>query len=165
MSISKVGQKGKPLLRFHEGQRLVAYLDSLGYWTVGVGHLLPDPENPKWKGFTITQKQCDEWFDEDIVKHQNLIDTKASWANDLDEVRAYVILDMTFNMGIAPFDGNGYKDWPNFVSQIRKGDWKAAASNMRATLWAKQVKGRAERLARMIETGRWPNEPNVPKIA
>lgn len=156
--------KGKPLLGFHEGQRLTAYLDSLGYWTIGRGHLLPDSTNPKWKGYTITQKQSDDWFYEDIVKHQRLIDTKALWVSKLDEVRAYVILDMTFNMGIAPFDGNGHKDWPNFVSQMRKGDWVAAAANMRSTLWAKQVKDRAERLACMIETGKWPREPGVPQI-
>lgn len=156
--------KGKALLRFHEGQKLKAYLDSLNYWTVGVGHLLPDPRNPKWDGYVITQKQCDDLFESDILEHQHLIDTQAPWANKFDEVRAYVVLDMTYNLGIEPFDGDGFKDWPMFVSQLRKGDWKSAATNMRSTLWATQVKERAVRLARMIETGKWPNEPGVPKI-
>jgi lysozyme len=156
--------KGKPLLAFHEGTRLVAYKDSLGYWTVGRGHLLPDPLNDKWNGYKITQKQCDDLFDSDVLEHQHLIDTQASWAHALDEVRAYVILDMTFNLGIEPFDSDGFKDWPIFVGQVRKGLYSLAAGNMRATLWATQVKERAQRLARMMETGQWPNEPNVPKI-
>jgi lysozyme len=157
--------KGKELLAFHEGTRLVAYKDTEDLWTIGRGHLLPNPRDPKWAGYSITRKQCDDLFDEDIATHQHLIDTQASWANSFDEVRRYVVIDMTFNLGIEPFDGDGFKDWPVFVSQLRKGDWKAAASNMRATKWATQVKGRAERLAHMIETGHWPNEPGVPKIA
>ena len=156
--------KGKELLRFHEGQRLTAYLDTEGYWTVGVGHLLPDPKNNKWRGYTITQKQCDDLFESDILEHQHLINTQAPWANQLDEVRAYVGLDMTYNMGIEPFDGDGFKDWPMFVSQLKAGQWTAAAANMRATRWASQVKDRANRLARMIETGDWPQEAGVPKI-
>jgi lysozyme len=157
--------KGKELLRFHEGQRLKAYKDSLGYWTVGVGHLLPDPLNNKWDGYRITQKQCDDLFDSDILEHNHLIDTQAAWANKLDPVRQYVVRDMTYNMGIEPFDGDGFKDWPMFVAQLKTGQWVNAAKNMRSTLWAKQVKGRAERLARMIETGQWPCERDVPTIS
>lgn len=156
--------KGKELLRFHEGQRLKAYKDSLGYWTVGIGHLLPDPLNPRWNGYRITQKQCDDLFDSDILEHQHMIDVGARWAYRLDEVRFYVVLDMTYNMGIEPFDEDGFKDWPMFVNQLKTEQWKAAAQNMRSTKWAKQVKGRAIRLARMIETGHWPSEPGVPTI-
>lgn len=158
--------KGKALLQFHEGVRLKAYKDSLGYWTIGVGHLLPDPTNDeRWKNFSITADQCDLLFTLDIIEHDALVNSQAPWANNFDEVRRYVILDMTFNLGIEPFDGDGFKDWPMFVRQLKAGDWAAAAKNMRSTRWASQVKGRAERLARMVETGRWPNEPGVPTIA
>lgn len=156
--------KGKELLRFHEGERLEAYQDSLGYWTIGVGHLLPDPRNPNWAGAQITKADSDLLFEWDWYRHYQLIRRYAPWALEFDEVRQYVILDMTFNLGIEPFDGDGFKDWPIFVRQLRANDWAAAAANMRSTLWARQVKGRAERLARMIETGAWPNEPGVPRI-
>lgn len=156
--------KGKELLRFHEGVRLKAYKDSLGYWTVGIGHLLPDPLNPKWDGYSITAEQCEKLFDNDIKEHFHMIQVGAKWALEFDEVRKYVILDMTYNLSIEPFDGDGFKDWPIFVRQLKAHDWKAAAANMRSTKWASQVKGRAERLARMIETGQWPNEVGVPKI-
>lgn len=156
--------KGQELLRFHEGERLVAYLDSLGYWTIGIGHLLADPKNPKWKGYRITQAQSNLLFADDWKKHIRLIEQYAPWALEFDEVRRYVIVDMTFNLGIEPFDEDGFKDWPMFVRQLKAHDWAAAARNMRSTLWARQVKGRAERLARMIETGQWPREPGVPVV-
>ena len=156
--------KGTALLRFHEGERLTAYQDTLGFWTIGVGHLLPDPKNPKWRGYRITKAESDRLFEADINKHIALVRKYASWALAFDEVRRYVIVDMTFNLGIGPFDNNGVGDWPIFVRQLKANDWAAAAGNMRSTLWARQVKGRAIRLARMIETGRWPREPGVPLI-
>lgn len=156
--------KGKELLKFHEGERLTAYQDTRGFWTIGVGHLLPDPRDPKWRGYTITKAASDQLFELDWIKHVNLVRKYAAWVLEFDEVRKYVIVDMTFNLGVEPFDGDGYKDWPIFVRQLRANDWVAAAANMRSTLWARQVKERATRLARMIETGRWPREPGVPFI-
>lgn len=156
--------KGQALLRFHEGERLTAYQDSLGFWTIGVGHLLPRPRNPEWRGHTITKAQSDRLFADDWNEHVRLLEKFAPWALTFDEVRKYVMIDMTFNLGIEPFDNDGFKDWPMFVRQLKAHDWAAAASNMRSTLWARQVKGRAERLARMIETGKWPMEPGVPLI-
>jgi lysozyme len=156
--------KGQQLLRFHEGERLTAYQDSLGFWTIGVGHLLPDPRNPKWRGAYITKADSDLLFQADWNKHVRLVEKYAPWALEFDEVRKYVIIDMTFNLGIEPFNANGYKDWPIFVRQLKAHDWAAAATNMRSTLWARQVKGRAIRLARMIETGQWPREPGVPVV-
>ena len=157
--------KGKELTKFHEGERLTAYQDSRGFWTIGVGHLLIDPRNPKWRGATITQEACDQLFELDWVKHITLIEKYVPWALAFDEVRRYVIVDMTYNLGVEPFDGDGFHDWPIFVRQLKANDWVAAASNMRSTLWARQVKGRAQRLARMIETGNWPREAGVPEIS
>jgi lysozyme len=156
--------KGQALLRFHEGERLTAYQDTNGYWTIGVGHLLPGPRNPEWRGYTITPAQSNYLFQRDWQKHVLLIEQYAPWVLEFDEVRRYVITDMTFNLGIEPFDGDGFKDWPIFVRQLKANDWAAAASNMRSTLWARQVKSRAVRLARMIETGQWPREPGIPII-
>jgi lysozyme len=156
--------KGKELLKFHEGERLTAYQDTRGFWTIGVGHLLDEPRNPKWRGYTISKEASDQLFNLDLAKHYGLVVKYAPWALEFDEVRFYVIVDMTFNLGIEPFDGDGFKDWPIFVRQLRTHDWSAAAANMRSTLWAQQVKGRARRLAQMIETGQWPREPGVPQI-
>jgi len=69
---------------------------------------------------------------------------------------------MAFNLGPEPFDHDGIKDWPMFLKQVETGRYAEAAANMRSTLWAKQVGKRAERLASMMESGKWPSDvPNV----
>jgi lysozyme len=157
--------KGKELTKFHEGEKLTAYQDTKGFWTIGVGHLLDEPRNPKWRGYKITKEASDQLFELDWQKHIALVQTYASWAMEFDEVRKFVVVDMTFNLGVEPFDGDGFNDWPLFVSQLRAHNGAAAAANMTATRWASQVKSRAARLAKMIETGTWPREHGVPVIA
>jgi lysozyme len=140
------------LLRLHEGCKPSAYQDSLGYWTIGVGHLIDAR-----KGGTISEKVINQLLDDDIGDASRALAAALPWVDGLDDVRWYVLLDMTFNMGIEPFDHDGTKDWPMFVEQVRTGKYVAAANNMRSTLWASQVKGRAIRLAAMMESGEWPN--------
>lgn len=144
----------KQLIKDHEGCRLTAYKDSLGYWTVGYGHLLL--QTREWYGFTITQEEANRLFEADFKSHVLELTSDFPWIIFLDDVRQAVLCDMCFNLGVAPFDNDGYKDWPIFVGQVKEGAYTEAAQNMRSTLWAKQVKGRAVRLAEMMETGRWP---------
>ena len=141
----------KALLELHEGRVAHAYPDSLGYLTIGIGHLID-----KRKGGKLPEHIIDLLFEHDLAEHKRLLDAALPWAANLDEVRYAVLMDMTFNMGPEPFDGDGIRDWPIFVRQVRDAQYRAAAQNMRSTLWAKQVKGRAERLATMMETGEWP---------
>lgn len=148
-----MNSKAKKLLELHEGRVYHAYQDSEGYWTIGVGFLID-----KRRGGRIPDKVIDYWLEVAWDEHWSALVKHQPWIEELDEVRQYVLGDMTFNLGIEPFDNNGYKDWPIFLSQVKAGKYKEAAQNMRSTLWAKQVKGRAERLATMMETGQWPKE-------
>ncbi len=149
------------MLRFHEGVRQIAYRDSLGLRTIGVGHLvvptkdirLPDALSRAISAGRLTSDQVEELFKIDLEEHEEVLRTYYPWIADLDPVRQAVLIDMAFNMGPAFLAG-----WPNFVRQLQAGDWKGAAANMRGTRWAKQVKGRAVRLAAMIETGEWPTD-------
>ena len=145
--------KIRDLLALHEGRIPHAYQDSLGYWTIGIGHLID-----RRRGGKLPEHIIDALFDYDLMQHAEDLYTAMPWVHGLDEVRQCVLLDMCFNLGVEPFDGDGFKDWPMFVNQVKTGDYQKAANNMRATLWAKQVKGRAERLAKMMETGEWPDD-------
>jgi lysozyme len=154
------------MLRFHEGVRQIAYKDSLGLVTIGIGHLLntvrdarlPEPLRTSVAKRRLTAAEVEELFEIDLREHQEALVTYYPWIEDLDDVRKAVLVDMAFNMGPAFLAG-----WPNFVLQLQHGNWKGAATNMRGTRWAKQVKGRAERLATMMETGEWPAD--VPAAA
>lgn len=149
------------MIAMHEGIRQIAYRDSLGLWTIGVGHLLnavrdarlPPALRDAVAARRLTGAQVAELFEIDLREHTEALLTYYPWIQDLDEVRRAVLLDMAFNMGPAFLAG-----WPNFVLQLRHGNWQGAATNMRGTRWAKQVKGRAERLARMVETGEWATD-------
>lgn len=133
----------RELITLHEGRVPHAYQDSLRYWTIGVGHLIDQR-----KGGRLPDSIIDALLDYDIQEHAQRLPT---WAKDLDEVRYAVLVDMAFNLGSL----NG---WPIFLEQVRTGKYAEAAANMRSTKWAKQVKTRAERLADMMESGKWPQQ-------
>lgn len=141
------------LIELHEGRVPYAYQDSLGYWTIGVGHLID-----RRKGGHLPPSVIDLLLDLDIAEHQAKLLNAQPWVADLDPVRQAVLFDMTFNLGVEPFDGDGYKDWPIFVGQVRTGKYDAAAANMLKTLWARQVGQRAIRLSQMMRTGMWPSK-------
>lgn len=162
----------RKLTELGEGRRAKKYKDSLGYWTIGVGHLIDPRKGGKlpphierelkargidiWKDQAMPEDLIDKLFDYDLAIHAAELEHLLPWVKWLDPVRQAVMGDMCFNLGFEPFDGDGFKDWPLFIHQMRMGYWSKAAANMRSTLWAKQVGQRAERLAQMVETGEWP---------
>lgn len=162
----------RSLIILHEGRRAKKYRDSEGYWTIGVGHLIDERKGGSLPLFVVAELNrlgldvydsdpmpedlIDKLLDWDIDLHKRLLDKALPWAAALGDVRYAVLIDMTFNMGDEPFDGDGVKDWPIFVNQVKTGQYEAAANNMLNTTWRKQVKSRAERLAQMMRTGKWP---------
>jgi lysozyme len=73
------------------------------------------------------------------------------WYHELDDVRKAVLIDMCYNMGISTL-----KQFYTTLGLIKDGNYTEASRQMLKSLWAKQVKGRAKRLSRMMETGQWP---------
>lgn len=128
-----------------EGRVLHAYQDSLGYWTIGIGRLID-----RRKGGGISNEEADYLKLNDIRKVKEGLDRRLAWWRTLDSVRQRVVMNLAFNLGA---DGLADK-WPNTVALIRMGDYASAAKAMRNNrVWNGQVKGRAERLAKMMETG------------
>lgn len=128
-----------------EGRVLHAYQDSLGFWIIGIGRLVD-----KRKGGGITNEEADYLKLNDIAKVKAGLDRRLAWWRTLDAVRQRVVINLAFNLGT---DGLADK-WPNTVALIRMGDYASAAKTMRNNrVWVGQVKNRAERLAKMLETG------------
>ncbi len=162
------------LLELHEGRRAKRYKDSEGYWTIGVGHLIDERKGGSlpahiaialahrgldvYKDDPMPNDLIDKLLEHDIAVHRKLLRKFQPWVETLDPVRQAVLDDMVFNLGPEPFDEDGFKDWPNFISQVKRGDYNAAAVNMLSTLWASQVKSRATRLAGMMKSGTWPTK-------
>jgi lysozyme len=127
-----------------EGWKNKMYTDTVGKVTIGVGFNLTD--------VGLLDEEINFILDNRIRLVKEFLKT-TSFYKELDPVRQGVIEDMCFNLGPEPFDNDGFKDWPVFTLQLTRKDYRGAAANMRATLWAKQVGPRAVKLARIMETG------------
>jgi lysozyme len=130
-------------LRRDEGVVPYAYQDSESFWTIGVGRLID-----KRKGGRLSNDEIDYLLKNDIARFSAELDERLPWWRDLDEVRRRVILNMAFNLGV-----DGLLKFRNTLAAVRAGEWDRAAVGMLSSLWARQVKGRASRLAKMMRTG------------
>jgi lysozyme len=133
-------------LKRDEGCKLTAYRDTLGIWTVGVGHAHVAP------GTVWTQEQCDAALADDIGKAEAHLDANAPWWRSLTDARQDVMVNLCFNMGWG--DGShGLSSFKHTLEAIRLKLYSAAAEGLLASKWAGQVHGRAQRLAEQLRTG------------
>ena len=82
-------------LRRDEGVIPHAYQDSLGYWTIGVGHLID-----KRKGGKMPDVIIDMLLRYDIDEKIAELNEKLPWWGFLDEPSQRVIVNMAFNLGV-----------------------------------------------------------------
>lgn len=138
-----------------EGLRLKPYKDTEGHWTIGVGY------NVDANGIPFGM-QKDEFFEHGITRDQAMIllangistaiqemSKRVPCFDRLDEIRKRVLIDMAFNMG-----GQKVLTFKNTLICLAQGNYQAAAKAMLDSLWARQVPGRANRLAEMMRTGK-----------
>ena len=125
-----------------EGLSLETYDDGLGNYTIGVGHLLKERSEP------ITLEQAGRLLKKDIMVAVEQCVKNIPCYGELDEVRQYVLISMMFNMG-----WNRLKTFKRFFIALENKAYSVAANEMLNSLWARQVKRRAERLAKMMRTG------------
>jgi lysozyme len=137
-----------------EGDKLTAYQDTEGYWTIGRGHLLPKPHTGQsWEGFTIAQDVSDRYFNSDVLTATVYARALPEFASCDTPARVNALVELCFNMR---------GKWNTFVKAraawLAK-DWETAARELLDSLWAEQVKGgRANRIAGYVRDGAYPNE-------
>ena len=145
------------MLSVEEGRRNVPYKDSLGYLTVGVGHLidprrggsLPDYAQVELdRNGMLEESTIDRLLEDDIINAVEQLDRNLPWAASLDEVRYTVLLDMCFQMGIG-----GLLGFTNTLRHVREGNYEQAATNMKASLWRRQTPNRANRRIEEMRSG------------
>jgi len=126
-----------------EGLRLSSYKDSVGLWTIGVGHLLGDEQ----RMLKLTHAEAMALLDADIHAAVRLAEVLFPQLYDYSEARQRALANMTFNLGgrLAQF--------VKFCAAVEAGLWEVAATEMMASKWAGQVGKRAERLRDMILQG------------
>lgn len=144
-------EKLKSQLRKHEGSRDAVYLDTEGYPTIGIGHLLP-MEWVNKVGYKFTAEQIAEYFDKDVLKAVETakkVSGPIAWST-LSDCRKAVLINMAFNLGEARLLG-----FKNFWTAIRRNHFEIASIEMLNSKWARQVKGRAIELSVQMRTDKW----------
>lgn len=126
----------------HEGMRRKPYRCTAGKLTIGVGRNLDD------RG--ISPDEAMYMLANDIRDSRRELSAAFHWFDKLDEVRQAVLIDMCVNLGLSRLQG-----FRNTLALIGVGKYEAAAQEMLDSKWAEQVGRRAQRLSRMMATGRW----------
>lgn len=129
----------KALVR-DEGLIKLAYEDTVGKVTIGVGRNLDD--------LGITEDEAMYLLRNDIERVKMEVEDRCEWIADLDATRRDVIYNMVFNLGIVRF-----LKFKKTISAVAKGDYIEASLQMLDSKWAHQVGRRAIRLAETMSSG------------
>lgn len=123
-------------IRLHEGAPM----------TIGYGRA----RNVKY-GDKITEGTAEVWLHEDVMQAAKDAEELVgpNWKN-LNGPRKAVVTNMAFNLGRAKL-----AEFKNTLLMIRRGLYDMAATHMRKSLWARQVRKRAARLIKQMETGEY----------
>ncbi len=123
-----------------EGLVKLAYEDSVGKITIGVGRNLDD--------LGITQEEAMYLLRNDIDRVKMEVEDRCEWIEHLDSTRRDVIYNMVFNMGIVRFLG-----FKKTIALIKKADYLGASIEMLDSEWSRQVGRRSIRLSETMSSG------------
>lgn len=127
-----------------EGDEASAYTDSLGYLSIGVGHLID-----KRLGGELSQAARDFILNEDINGTLADLDVHLPWWRREDDVRQQAMAELCFNLGIAKLSG-----FVNMLAAWKSGDYAKAAAELQNSRWWGQIQeSRKTRLYGMILNG------------
>ena len=134
----------KARIKKHEGFRDVMYKDSLGFATIGYGHLVLPTDNYV-DGKQYSKEVLDAVFDKDF---QNALDNanKLMSGYDLVDQAKEVICEMVFQLGIG-----GVSKFKNMWKALEEGDYYTASQEMLDSRWARQTPKRAEDLSNIMK--------------
>ena len=134
----------KARIKKHEGFRDVMYKDSLGFATIGYGHLILPTDNYV-DGKQYSKEVLDAVFDKDF---QNALDNanKLMSGYDLVDQAKEVICEMVFQLGIG-----GVSKFKNMWKALEKEDYYTASQEMLDSRWARQTPKRAEDLSNIMK--------------
>ena len=140
----------KQEIKRHEGEVLKIYEDSLGYKTLGIGHLC-QPEDPEYSwevGTKVSEEVVDMYFENDFYKHLaetiHVFGTEEAFYN-LPEPIQRVLVNMCFNLG-----GTRLSKFKNMLAACRSHNWQEMARQMQDSRWYYQVGRRSQELQRMV---------------
>jgi lysozyme len=97
----KTSDAGRAAIEQREGCKLKAYKDSVGIWTIGVGHTSKAGPPVVKVGMTITKKEAHEILSRDLGQFEEAVDKHAKEPTTQNQFDAMVSL--AFNIGGGAF--------------------------------------------------------------
>jgi lysozyme len=123
----------------HERLTYFPYTDTVGKLTIGIGHNLTD--------CGLSDNAINAQFLDDVNYFYTQLTTTFDWYIKLNEDRQIILIDMCF-MGWKTF-----LEFTRLITALSKFDYDHAAFEMINSEWAKQVKSRADDLAKGMLSG------------
>lgn len=125
----------------HEGLRYKAYKDTLGNWTIGVGHLVKLPDEEYLLRGSLKEYEVMQIFDTDL---NQAIDDARKFVDEysINDIAFEIIVDMAFNLGLPKLS-----KFKRLKQALIDNDYVRASEEMLASLWARQLPNRSKALA------------------
>ena len=134
------------MLERDEGYEESVYQDSLGFHTIGIGHLVD-----RRKGGKLDRDIIYQILARDINKHTGDLYSVYPWAAELDEPRRAVLICMCFQLGI-----NGLSQFVRAMNYMKNGEYTAASLAFADSKVAReQAPVRWRRFCEQLKTGEW----------
>lgn len=118
---------GRAFLTLKEGKRLSAYQDSVGIWTIGVGHTAAAGTPAPVKGMTITDAECDAILARDLATFEAGVG--AAVTVPLAQHQFDALVSFAFNVGLGALRGS------TLLRKLNAVDYEGAAAQFGA--WVK----------------------------
>lgn len=113
-----------------EGLVLRWYLDSLGKWTAGYGHL----RQPGEENLTVTRELAEKWLEQDLSEARSAALKQAKMLPFTTKHLLDVLVSVNFQLGTS-----WYKKFPKTWGLMVKGEFYEAANEAQRSTWYKQT--------------------------
>lgn len=130
----------KERIKRHEGYRAKPYYCSGGKLTIGYGRNIEE--------LGISKAEAEFLLESDIKRcHQECLKS-FWWYGQMDPMRQGVLVELCFNLGVSKL-----KKFKKMLLSCELKNYALAADEMLSSLWARQVGGRAQKLAEIMRKG------------
>jgi len=143
----------KQMIIHHEGMKNKPYVDSMGNWTVGVGHLI-GKSLPADMNREFSQEEIMSMFEQDFAKHYGIAKRTPGWDKANEHGKAAMV-DLAFNMGQWWFK------FPTTAMKLMAGDFPGAAMGLKDSAWFKQVGNRGPTIVGLMSQAGGPSKGSL----
>lgn len=135
-----------------EGLRLSAYLDHLGFWSLGYGRLIDSRKNGG-----ISREEAAMMLDNDIARISKALDNDLTWWRSRPEWVQSGLIQMAYQLGIGGLHG-----FKVALSCLHAGDYAGARAAFLDSKWATtDTPARAARVVMLFSETEPRTEPKV----